>query len=186
MPYLWTPAHTAPMPEVAPPDGAPLLRLEVWPHRSLPSKGFSATILGMFFLGLIPVVPFIGTTAFWILLLCMMGALAALWVALRRSDRDLLHEEVSIWRDRLELTHWSAKGERFDWKTNPYWLRLTLHPKGKVEQYLTLKGGGAGETREVELGSFLSPEERQDLHDELAQVLQRLRETPAPKPPPAP
>lgn len=180
MPYQWTPAHTAPLPEVPPESGAPLLRLDIWPHRSLPSKGFSATIWLMFAAGMIPVVPFIGTVAFWVLLICMMTALAALWTALRRSDRDHLREELMVWPDRVALTHWSAKGARFDWEANPYWVRLTLHPKGKVEQYLTLKGGVDMETREVELGAFLSPEERQDLRDDLALVLGRLKTPAAP------
>lgn len=175
MPYRWTPAHTAPFPVAAPENGAPFLRLEIWPHRSLPSKGFSATILGMFALGLIPVVPFIGTTAFWVLLAFMLVALAALWTALRRSDRDTLREEMHLWPDRVTLTHWSAKGEKFDWEANPYWLRVDTHPSGKVEHYLTLKGGGPVQTREVELGAFLSPEERIELRAELEQVIERLK-----------
>ncbi|WP_417243191.1 DUF2244 domain-containing protein [Celeribacter sp.] len=197
MPYLWTPAHTAPLPPIPiaqPPDGhahtppAPVLRLEIWPHRSLPSKGFSATIWLMFVAGLVPVVPFIGTTAFWVLLLCMMSVLAALWTALRKSDRDLLREEVLIWHDRITLTHWTAKGVRFDWAANPYWVKLSLIPDGKVEQYLTLKGRSPHQadpvptqndhTREVELGAFLSPEERLALRGDLELVLGRLRDLP--------
>ncbi|WP_254869868.1 DUF2244 domain-containing protein [Celeribacter sp. HF31] len=152
------------------------MRLDLWPHRSLKGKGFSATIWIMFCGGLIPVVPFIGTIAFWVLLIFMMTALAALWVALRRSDRDRLREELLIWPDRVELTHWPAKGEALSWQANPYWLHLKLHPeKGKVEQYLTLKGGGPAETREVELGAFLSPEERQSLYGELMTTLAALK-----------
>lgn len=171
MPYRWTPAHDTPLPSVAPSNGAPVLRLDLWPHRSLPSKGFSAVIWMMFALGLVPVIPFIGSTAFWILLVFMMGALAALWTALRRSDRDKLREQLLIWPDRIALTHWSAKGKVLEWDANPYWVRLTLHTNAKVEKYLTLKG----ENREVELGAFLSPEEREALRDDLAFVLGRLR-----------
>ncbi|NVK46042.1 MAG: DUF2244 domain-containing protein [Rhodobacteraceae bacterium] len=175
MPYRWTPQDITPLPRPHE-EGAPLLRLDLWPHRSLKGKGFSATIWIMFCGGLIPVVPFIGTIAFWVLLIFMMTALAALWVALRRSDRDRLREELLIWPDRVELTHWPAKGEALSWQANPYWLRLTLHPeKGKVEQYLTLKGGGPAETREVELGAFLSPEERQSLYGELMTTLAALK-----------
>ncbi|WP_417257656.1 DUF2244 domain-containing protein [Celeribacter sp.] len=204
MPYLWTPAHHAPLPPIPPAQdhsdsaaqggqggtqtdrGEPILRLEIWPHRSLPSKGFAAAIWLMFVAGLVPVVPFIGTTAFWVLLLCMLSVLAALWIALRKSDRDLLREELLIWHDRITLTHWTSKGARFDWVANPYWVKLTLTPNGKVEQYLTLKGGGpisydtettpSEATREVELGAFLSPEERQTLRGDLELVLGRLRQ----------
>ncbi|SFJ16303.1 DUF2244 domain-containing protein [Celeribacter neptunius] len=187
MPYLWTPSadsflgpagtrHDSSPPPTEPEDGAPLLRLELWPHRSLKGKGFSAAIWLMFLGGLIPIVPFIGTIAFWVLLIFMMTALTALWTALRRSDRDRLREELLIWHDRVTLSHWPEKGARLDWQANPYWLRLSLHPSnGKVEQYLTLKGGGPEHTREVELGAFLSPEERERLYDELSRVVGRLK-----------
>ena len=175
MPYRWTPNQITPLPR-PPEEDAPVLRLDLWPHRSLKGKGFSATIWIMFCGGLIPVVPFIGTIAFWVLLIFMMTALAALWVALRRSDRDRLREEMLIWPDRVELTHWPAKGAALTWQANPYWLRLTLHPKeGKVEQYLTMKGGGPAQTREVELGAFLSPEERQSLYHDLMTMLSELK-----------
>jgi len=178
MPYQWTPDHHS-LPQRATLDDAPLVRLDLWPHRSLKGKGFSATIWLMFFGGLIPVVPFIGTIAFWILLIFMMTALAALWLALRRSDRDHLREELLIWPDRIHLTHWPAKGAAMEWQANPYWVKLSLHPtEGKVEQYLTLKGGGPAQTREVELGAFLTPEERAQLRDDLALVLGQLKDEP--------
>lgn len=176
MPYRWTPSHKTPLPETAPADGAPVFRLDIWPHRSLPSKGFAVVIWLMFGLGLIPVVPFIGTVAFWILLVFMMSALAALWYALRRSDRDRLREELLIWPDRIDLTHVTEQGERLEWSANPYWVRLTLHPEvGQLENYLTLKGDGTHNLREVELGAFLSPDERKSLRDDLAFVLGQLR-----------
>lgn len=173
MPYRWTPSYDT-VPTGSPETGAPLWRLDLWPYRSLRGKGFSTAIWIMFAGGLIPIVPFIGTVAFWVLLSFMLIALAALWAALRRSDRERLREEILIWPDRIALTHWPEKGAPLIWETNPYWLRLTLHPEhSRVENYLTLKG--AGENREVELGAFLSPEERKALHDELADVLNQLK-----------
>ena len=68
-----------------------------------------------------------------------------------------------------------VKGKALIWEANPYWLKLALHPTdGRVEHYLTLKGGGPNQTREVELGAFLTPEERVDLREDLANVLRQL------------
>jgi hypothetical protein len=68
---------------------------------------------------------------------------------------------------RPEPMHWQR-----EWQADPHWVRLHLAPRGgPVEQYLTMTGG----TRAVELGSFLTPEERLALHGELASILPRLR-----------
>ena len=186
MPHRWTPApdpntdqapnHAAghPSDRAAGPDGsaeALLYRLDLWPHRSLTSRGFSGAIWLMFAGAVIAALPFIGTIAFWVLLIFMLTALAALWTALRASDRDRLREELLIYPDRMALTHWTAKGQALTWEANPYWVRLTLHRDAKLENYLTLKG----QSREVELGAFLSSEERARLRDELALVLGQLK-----------
>ena len=56
------------------------------------------------------------------------------------------------------------------WQGNPYWVRLTLRRDGPVEDYLTLSDG----RREIELGAFLSPEERRRLRADLAAALSEL------------
>jgi uncharacterized membrane protein len=78
-----------------------------------------------------------------------------------------LYEEVELTRGRISITRHNPKGPRQDWEANPYWVELRLHPKGKVENYLTLRGSD----REVELGAFLSPDERVALHGELLERL---------------
>ena len=63
-------------------------------------------------------------------------------------------------------------GKRQDWQANPYWVRVTLHVTGgPVPNYLTLKGDG----REVELGAFLSEDERIRLRDDLKTRIAALR-----------
>jgi uncharacterized membrane protein len=57
-----------------------------------------------------------------------------------------------------------------DWTANRYWAQVVFHPtSGPVEYYLTLQGGA----REVEIGAFLSIEERKALYGELKSVLGR-------------
>ena len=55
-------------------------------------------------------------------------------------------------------------------------MRLRLHEDGRIEKYLTLQGNG----REIELGAFLSPWERETLHAELGAALAAAALTAAP------
>ncbi|MEM5476875.1 DUF2244 domain-containing protein [Pacificibacter sp. AS14] len=176
MPYRWTPDHTrldAPKPHTG---DAPLVKLDIWPHRSMPNSGFKAAIWLMFLAGCLPVLAFIGTAAFWVLLAGLLITLAALWTALRLSDREYLREELLIWHDKVILTHWTTKNLRKEWQANPYWIKLHLRAEGgPVEQYLTLYSSATDNGRAVELAAFLSPEERQTLHKDLAFVLGQLK-----------
>ena len=63
----------------------------------------------------------------------------------------------------MHLAHIPWKGPKLEWEANPHWVSVKLRNDGPVERYLTLRGGG----REVELGSFLTPEERESLHADL-------------------
>ena len=81
-------------------------------------------------------------------------------------------EDLTLDRDSLALTRHGPRGARQDWQANPYWVTVHLHPTGgPVPNYLTLKGNG----REVELGAFLSEDERLTLCDELQTRLAALR-----------
>jgi uncharacterized membrane protein len=172
MPYEWdTPLTAAPAPD-APghaENAAPLAVLHAWPFRSLPKRGF-AFIIGMaYVLLLIPLSAFIGTLAIWWLLVPGIATIAGLWWFIGKSYRDgEILEELTIWPDLIRLTRHGPHGRHAEWEANPYWVTLTLHPKGgPVPDYITLAGNG----REVEIGAFLSDAERPRLHAELAEAL---------------
>ncbi|SFO85110.1 DUF2244 domain-containing protein [Tranquillimonas alkanivorans] len=152
--------------------GVPVAHLELWPHRSLPPKGFAGVMLAAFALILVPLFPLLGTPVAWGLLPFLMGAIWLLWAGLRRSYRDgELSEELTLWSDRIEVRRTNPRGPAQEWHANPYWVRVTMHEKGgPVENYVTLSGDG----REVELGAFLSPEERTELYDDLSEMLSRV------------
>jgi uncharacterized membrane protein len=154
------------------PDDRPLARLSLWPHRSLPRTGFAVFIGVTFALLLVPLLAVVGTPVLWGLLPFAMGVLVLTWVMIERSYADArLTEVLTIWNDRMELVRTSPRGAVQRWEANPYWVRVELHKDGgPVENYLTLKGGD----REVELGAFLSPEERVELRDDLDRLLLRL------------
>ena len=99
------------------------------------------------------------------------AAIAGVWraIAANQTSRSL-HEELHLAEDRVHLSHVPPKGPTLEWEANPHWVTVNLRHDGPVENYLTLRGGG----REVEIGRFLTPEERAALHDELSDAL-RLR-----------
>lgn len=162
MPYEWLPA----------PDETQV-RLHLWPYRSLPRKGFVLFIGATCLLILVPMLAVLGSPVLWGILPFFALAIWGLWAALARSYRDgEIVEDLALSRDSLTLTRHGPRGRRQDWQANPYWVSVQLHPTGgPVPNYLTLKGNG----REVELGAFLSEDERLALRDELQTRLLHLR-----------
>ncbi len=178
MPVYWTISPKAP----GTPPGAFALsrsegaeyRLSLSPNISMGPRGFARMIaLSAGFLAL-PLIAVLGTPVLWGLLPFAGAALWALWYALSRNaaERQRLHEELRLTRDAIEITRTNPRAPAQHWHANPYWVRLRLQDKGgKVENYLTLEGSG----RVVELGAFLSPEERAALHDDLSLALRHLQ-----------
>ena len=154
--------------------GAPLVRLHLWPHRSLPKRGFVAFIGATFALVLVPLLAVIGTPVLWGLLPFVLGTLALTWWLLAKSYRDgELLEELVLWSDRVTLTRTPRRGAVRVWEANPYWVSVHLYAEdGPVPFYLTLKGGG----REVEIGAFLAPEEREAIYPVLKALMSRAEE----------
>ncbi|RVV99085.1 DUF2244 domain-containing protein [Mesobaculum littorinae] len=152
--------------------GRPAARALLWPHRSMPPEGFAWTIGIAASLIAVPLLAFVGTMAMWGLLPFVVLAIWGLWYFLRRNYRDgTLQEELVLWSDRIELRRSDPSGRLREWHANPHWVRVEIYESGgPVENYVTLRGGG----REVELGAFLSSDERKGLHEELTGRLARL------------
>ncbi|RMH46207.1 MAG: DUF2244 domain-containing protein [Alphaproteobacteria bacterium] len=161
----------APAPSPSGP-GEPLWQVTLWPNRSLSPQGLRGVVIGSALIYAIPLLAFLGSAAMLIMLPIVALHVWLLWYFLRRNLRDgRLTETLSLWPDRIEVVRREPGGRVLRWSANPYWVRVTLHPEGRVENYLTLKGGG----REIELGAFLSPEERARLKEEITEQLARLR-----------
>lgn len=161
MPYEWLP-H----------DG-PERRLRLWPYRSLSARGFVWFVGGTAVLISAPLFAVLGTRVLWGLLPFLAAAVAGIWWALARSWRDgELTEVLTLAPGRMTLVRRAPDGAEQRWEANPYWVAVRLYPTGgTVPQYLTLKGEG----REVELGAFLTEEERVALAGEIRGALALLR-----------
>lgn len=158
----------------------PLACLHLWPHRSLPRRGFVLFFGASFALAFLPLVAVVGTPVLWGLAPFVLGTLGFAWAMVQKSYRDgEILEELSIWSDRVALVRRARGHTPQEWAANPYWVTLTLHGTGgPVPDYLTLKGAG----REVELGAFLSADERAALHGTLRDVLARIAAGAGPMP----
>lgn len=144
-------------------------RIEAWPNRSLSSKGFATFFLVTYALFLLPLFAVLGTAALWGILPFILLALVIVWAGFMRSYRDgQLLEVLTLEETKVALTRTEPNGARHTWSANPYWVQVRMHERGgPVPGYVTLKGGG----REVEMGAFLSEEERRALYEDLRRLL---------------
>ena len=166
MPYQWIPPQDA---DAVAPAAARGEALRLWPHRSMTNSGFATFIGASFALICMPLVAVLGSPVLWALLPFMLGTLWLAWGMIRWKDRQMeLVEELTLGEDRVALVRREARGRERRWEANPYWVRVQMHGSGgPVENYVTLEGGD----RAVEIGAFLSPEERATLYDELSRRL---------------
>jgi uncharacterized membrane protein len=160
MPYHWS----------TPSQGASQdITLSLWPHRSLPRRGFAGFVLGTFALICVPLLAVLGTPVLWGILPFALLAVGAIWWALEATYRSgRLREVLTLAPDAVHLCRTEARGATREWECNRYWARVHMHPTGgPVAHYVTLAGNG----REVEIGAFLSEEERMALYDDLIRAL---------------
>lgn len=149
----------------------PLAELHLWPYRSLPRKGFVTFFAITFLLVSLPLIAVLGTMLLWGLLPFVATALGAMWLLLQRSYRDgEILEELRVWDDHATLTRHDPRGPIRHWEANPYWVRVEkIDSAAPVDHYLVLKGG----PRDVEIGAFLSAEERLSLYPDLQRLFHR-------------
>ncbi len=149
----------------------PLFDAVLTPHRSLGPRGFIILMsavcavsfvagLAFFLMGAWPVVGFLGLDVLLIFL------------AFRANYRSArMYEHLQLMPGRLTVERVSYHGERRIWQFEPYWLRLEVDRPGEHDSRLRLTSHG----RSVTVGSFLSPEEREEFASALGNALADLR-----------
>ena len=74
------------------------------------------------------------------------------------------------WR-KIKVVHKEKNKEQMTWECNPYWTKVHLDINNpKLKNYLTLAGKG----KRIELGAFLSPDERLELRDKIQNALAKV------------
>lgn len=182
MPYHWH-TDTGEAPAIA---GAsfhdrgdpPLAVLDLSAHNSLTPRGFVVFIGATLALIFLPLIAVVGSPVLWGLLPFMMAALGGIWWALKQSwaERDI-RETVMIWSDRTEIRHTTRRGVVKEWAANTYWITVHMHARrGVHRQYITLTG--SQDNREVELGAFLTEDERRALFPVVRDMIGSAAEAP--------
>lgn len=155
-------------------SGQVLFDARLRPHKSLSQAGFrvlmaalAAAFLGVgavFFLaGAWPVIGFCGLE------------LALVYLFFRLNFRDLRrYETVRLTDTELEIQRVAPDGRAERISLQPYWLKVTVESAPGRSGRLVLSSHG----RTLDLGSFLSPAEREDLARALNDALARQRRAP--------
>lgn len=169
MPYQWNDSNS---------ETGPVQQLTLWPHRSLPRKGFAIFIFVTCAMLSLPLYPLLGTMTLWGLLPFLLAAVGGIWWALEASYRTaMMREELTIGPEDVHLRRTNPRGDTQEWDCQSYWARVQMHHSGgPVPHYVTLSGKG----REVEIGAFLSEEERKAVYGEIADALKKAVAAPAP------
>ncbi len=154
------------------PDTEPMVfETTLEPHCSLPPNGFAAIMIviiaisaaistGFSLLGAWPVIGFFGLDIILIAVAFRMGYRAA-----RRR------EFVRLSESRLEILSLDESGHGRQTVMQPYWAKVELQHRPGGRLRLVVRS----HARELELGSFLGPDEKTALADALADALRKLR-----------
>jgi uncharacterized membrane protein len=147
------------------------------PRRSLPQAGFVAVMAvfgaisfgaGIAFVlhGAWPVTGFFGLDV------------ALVYLAFRLNYRSARRQErIRLVSDALTVERLGVHGERWLWRFQPYWLRVTLEEKADESNRLIISSHG----RSLVLGSFLGAGERRSVAALLRDALARWRAHLAPR-----
>ncbi len=146
-----------------------LLRMRLFPNRSLDTNG-TKIVFGIIACGfLLPIIPFIGSPV-GTTLTGFSGLTFYLFLTFLQKNFQQANtfEEILISKNKIIVVHKEKNKGHKTWEGNPYWTRVNVDINNpKLKNYLTLAGKG----KHIELGAFLSPDERIELKDKIQNAL---------------
>jgi uncharacterized membrane protein len=143
----------------------------LWPHRSLPPRGFRLLMLGLGLLSVIVGIVFVAAGAWPV---CGFFGLdvALLYLAFRLSYRSARQRETLRLADgQFTVERVDIYGARRLWRFQPFWLRVVLEERRDESNRLLLASHG----KSIVIGDFLAPPVRRDLAATLRDALSRWR-----------
>ncbi|WP_240231273.1 DUF2244 domain-containing protein [Devosia lacusdianchii] len=150
----------------------PLFAAELTPNRSLGSRGVWVVVGLCALFAALPTLIFLSLGAWPIvgfMALDVVAIAVALYVSLRRGKR---REHVTVWADQLEWAAIDAKGGKTLRRFNPKTVRLVLDRDADEKTVaLRLRHG----KDELEVGSFLNPDDKSSFAKALGTALRKAR-----------
>jgi len=143
----------------------------LWPHRSLPPRGFRLLMLGLGVMSFIAGISFVAAGAWPV---CGFFGLdvALLYLAFRLSYRSARqHETLRLADGQFTVERVDIYGARRLWRFQPFWLKVVLEERRDESNRLLLASHG----KSVVIGDFLAAPVRRDLAATLREVLNRWR-----------
>ena len=145
------------------------IKIRLAPNRSLDSYGTKVVFAVIAFGFLLPIIPFIGSPIGTTLTI-FSGLTFYLFLTLLQKNfqQGSTFEEILISKNKIIVVHQEKNKEQMTWECNPYWTKVHLDINNpRLKNYLTLAGKG----KRIELGAFLSPDERLELRDKIQNAL---------------
>ena len=73
---------------------------------------------------------------------------------------------------KIQIIHKEVNKEKLIWEGNPLWSKIIMETRSKkMENYLMIREKG----RHIELGAFLSPNERKNLNNKIQNALAKAK-----------
>ncbi|MCB1461219.1 MAG: DUF2244 domain-containing protein [Nitratireductor sp.] len=153
-------------------DEAPVFAARLTPYRSLGPAGFFTVmavigitwfVAGMLFMaiGAWPIVGFFGLD------------FLIVWLAFKMNYRAArAFEDIAVWPHDLLVRQVSPRGKITEHRFNPFWTRFEVvrhHEFGITHMAL------AGKGRELAIGSFLNPDDRESFAQAFSSALARVK-----------
>ena len=151
------------------------LKVRLAPNRSLDSNGTKVVFAVIACGFLLPIIPFIGSPIGTTLTI-FSGLTFYIFLTLLQKNfqQGSTFEEVFISKNKITVVHKEQNKKQMTWECNPYWTKVNLDINNpKLKNYLTLAGKG----KHIELGAFLSPDERLELRDKIQNALAKANST---------
>jgi len=152
-------------------SGRPFFERVLLPHRSLPSRNFHL-LMGL--LGLISLAAGVGFVAVgaWPVIGFFGLDVALVYLAFRLNYRTARQSEtIRLADDTFTVERVSVRGERRNWRFQPFWVRVILEERTDTSNRLLVASHG----RSLAIGDFVPPATRRELAATLRDALARWR-----------